>query len=407
MTAPRYHLFERVGIELEYMLVDRDSLNVLPRVDTWFETLSGQAGISDFDIDAYTWSNELVRHVAELKVTQPVASFAGLASSLAGQVQDASRHLDSLHARLMPTAMHPWMDPVTETRLWPHESAEIYDMFHRLFDCHRHGWANLQSVHINLPFYDDEEFARLHAAIRMILPILPALAAASPFRDGQRAGPLDGRLDVYVKNAKRIPSISGIIIPEPVWSQADYTTTILDPMYRDIAPLDPEGVLQHEFLNARGAIARFDRNAIEIRLIDIQECPTMDVAIAEAVVHAIKKLADRHRHLTDWPAARLRSFLDRCIETAEDTLLEDTGYLRSFGVATASPMTARDLWRYLLDDLEPQDAGTAKALDLIATRGTLARRMLQALPTPPDRETLTTLYRSLCNCLDANQTFCP
>ena len=30
-----------------------------------------------------------------------------------------------------------------------------------------------QSTHLNLPFYDDEEFAKLHAAVRMILPILP------------------------------------------------------------------------------------------------------------------------------------------------------------------------------------------------------------------------------------------
>ncbi|HAL85576.1 MAG TPA: hypothetical protein DCM31_01010, partial [Deferribacteraceae bacterium] len=37
-------------------------------------------------------------------------------------------------------------------------------------------------------------------------------------------------------------------------------------MYRDIAPYDPECILQEEWLNSRGAIARFDRKAIEIRL---------------------------------------------------------------------------------------------------------------------------------------------
>ena len=39
-------------------------------------------------------------------------------------------------------------------------------------------------------------------------------------------------------------------------------------MYRQIAPLDPDHVVQYEWLNSRGAIARFDRNAIEIRVID-------------------------------------------------------------------------------------------------------------------------------------------
>ena len=67
-------------------------------------------------------------------------------------------------ARLVPTGMHPTMDPTRETRLWPHDYADVYAMFHRLFDCHRHGWANLQSCHLNLPFQGDEEFAALHAA---------------------------------------------------------------------------------------------------------------------------------------------------------------------------------------------------------------------------------------------------
>jgi hypothetical protein len=31
--------------------------------------------------------------------------------------------------------------------------------------------------------------------------------------------------------------------------------------------------MDHHFANSRGAIARFDRGAIEIRVIDIQECP--------------------------------------------------------------------------------------------------------------------------------------
>ena len=50
-------------------------------------------------------------------------------------------------------------------------------------------------------------------------------------------------------------------------------------MYDDIAPLDPDAVLQHEWLNARGAIARFDRNTIELRVLDVQECPRADLAI--------------------------------------------------------------------------------------------------------------------------------
>ena len=53
--------------------------------------------------------------------------------------------------------MHPWMDPRAAS-LWPHEYGEVYAAYDRIFDCRRHGWANLQSVHLNLPFADEREF---------------------------------------------------------------------------------------------------------------------------------------------------------------------------------------------------------------------------------------------------------
>ena len=43
-------------------------------------------------------------------------------------------------------------------------------------------------MHVNLPFADDAQFARLHAAIRLVLPLLPALAASSPIAEGSVIG---------------------------------------------------------------------------------------------------------------------------------------------------------------------------------------------------------------------------
>src|SRR5665811_1134453 len=95
--------------------------------------------------------------------------------------------LETMGAQLMPGAMHPWMDPHSETRLWLGDNAVIYGAYDRIFDCKSHGWANLQSMHVNLPFADDNEFARLHAASRLVLPILPALAASSPIAEDKDA----------------------------------------------------------------------------------------------------------------------------------------------------------------------------------------------------------------------------
>ena len=127
----------------------------------------------------------------------------------------------------MPTGMHPWMDPRT-AEVWTHSDSAIYRAFDRLFDCRRHGWANLQSMHINLPFADDDEFARLHAAVRLILPLIPALAASSPFADGRRMPFLDYRLEVYRTNAERVPAVTGAVIPDNARDRADYRSGVLD-----------------------------------------------------------------------------------------------------------------------------------------------------------------------------------
>ena len=116
--------------------------------------------------------------------------------------------------------------------------------------------------------------------------------------EGRLAGSLDARLEVYRTNTQRIPSVAGRIIPEQAFDRAAYTRIIFDPMYAQIAPHDPSGVLRDEFLNARGAIARFSRGAIEIRVIDVQECPAADLAI-ETFLPMDERSASRLRELSE------------------------------------------------------------------------------------------------------------
>jgi gamma-glutamyl:cysteine ligase YbdK (ATP-grasp superfamily) len=291
MADPSRHLFEAFGVELEYMIVDAETLSVRPIADRLIYEVAGRY-VSEIELGDVAWSNELAQHVVELKTNGPVDSLESLSARFQEHVARVNHLLRPMNARLLPTAMHPWMDPHAELRLWPHEQGPIYEAFNRIFDCRGHGWANLQSVHLNLPFADDAEFGRLHAAIRLLMPIMPALAASSPVVDRKVTGILDNRMRVYQGNARRVPSVAAAVVPEPVFTRADYEEQILRRIYRDIAPLDPEGVLQHEWLNARGAIARFDRNTIEVRVLDVQECPQADLAICAAIVAVLRAMTD-------------------------------------------------------------------------------------------------------------------
>jgi carboxylate-amine ligase len=178
MTPTRLHLFQAYGVELEYMIVDRDTLQVQPITDELLKSVLGQYG-SDFENGMVTWSNELVMHVVELKSTKPENNFSALENQFVENIKRINGILSTSNAMLMPAAAHPFMDPVNETKLWPHDNNDVYEIYNTIFDCKGHGWSNLQSTHLNLPFYDDKEFAKLHAAIRLVLPILPALCASS------------------------------------------------------------------------------------------------------------------------------------------------------------------------------------------------------------------------------------
>ena len=356
------------------------------------------------------WSNELSLHVIELKTKGPIGSLCCLPRQAQTDVQRINGLLRPLDACLMPTAMHPWMDPACESRLWPHDYSPVYEAFNRIFGCQGHGWSNLQSQHLNLPFSGDAEFARLHAAIRVILPLVPALAASSPIQDGRVTGLLDNRLAAYRANCAKIPSITGHVIPEPVFGAEEYARQILEPMYRDIAPWDPEGVLQDEWLNARGAIARFDRNAIEIRLLDVQECPHADVAIAALIVGVVRALVEERwcdfatqAGLQTEPLARVLQSTIACGETA---VIADGELLRALGIG-ATKCSAGEVWQTLAEaflNSHPDHASIwAEPLSVILRQGCLARRILRILGKEPTRERLKEVYSELCRCLPQNK----
>jgi gamma-glutamyl:cysteine ligase YbdK (ATP-grasp superfamily) len=407
------HAFRAYGIELEYMIVDDNELSVRPIADRFLQQAAG-AIVNEVERGMLGWSNEMALHVIEIKNLRPSTMLQILPSALQSEVRYANRMLKDMGARLMPTAMHPWMIPVQEARFWPHHNAALYGAYDRIFNAKSHGWANLQSMHINLPFANDIEFAHLHAAIRLMLPILPALAASSPIVEGRNSGFADYRMEVYRHNADRLPSIAGAIIPETIASKAAYQSRILEPMYRDIGPLDPQRLLQFEWLNSRGAIARFDRNAIEIRVLDTQECPKADLAIAAATIAIVKALYyEVWANLPAQQAIATESleciFLD-CIRDGEQAVIDDAQYLRLLGFPEVR-CTARDLWGHLIEQRLQGLIGSSMAwndvLQVLLKHGPLARRILHAVDGDYSRPRLHAVYQSLCDCLHEGQMFLP
>ncbi len=389
------HLFEGFGVEIEWTIADSDTLLPKPlaqvllgeaRADRAFERPRGLA----------RWSGELARHLVEVAAWSP--KLEGLGAFFEAEAAAMNDALAPHGACLLGGGLHPLFDP-NRAELWPVDASRTLRAWDAVFGCRGHAWVNLQSVHLELPFSGDEELARLHAATRLVLPLVPALAASSPFVDGRRSPFLDTRIDFFRQKHARVPQVVGRIVPEPITSRAGYEARILRPMYAAVAPADPDGLLRDVKLDGRGAVARFDRDVMQIRLIDAQETPRADVAVCAALAAVIRALADGRlpgSYPVEGSTERLAYLLELATRDGERAVLDDAAYLRAFGLRR-DRVTFGQLWAHLVERCSPA-RDHAEPLAVILRQGPLARRMLTHVGSV-DRARLEGLCRELASCL--------
>lgn len=402
-----YHLFEVYGIELEYMLINSRTFKVNPIVDKLLTRKHGSL-TSDVENGKIEWSNELVAHVVEMKTNGPTADLETLDGLFAENVREMNQLLEEFDSELLPTASHPLMHPETEMQLWQHNYSKIYALYNRIFDCRGHGWSNVQSMHINLPFSGDAEFEKLHAAVRILLPIIPGLSASSPIFEGKATGFKDARMHVYKTNQKEIPEMTGKVIPEQVFNKESYSNGIFEPINKAIKPHDTENILDHHFLNSRGAIARFDRGAIEIRVIDIQECPKADVAIAVLIIEALKLLVSEElvsmEDQKSWHENELFEIFNDVIVEAENTVIKNAAFAAIFDLQPG--VTVQECWRKIYNCVKEHISEKHReTLEFLLQNGSLSTRILNAVGDDFSEEKILSVYRDLSYCLNKNKLF--
>lgn len=403
-AAREWRAYEVAGLESEYSIVD-ERLRPQCGVEDLFAALAGRR-TSDVDLGPVGLSNELAAHVLEMK-TPPERSLARAEARLATGVERVSSVLkDRFGWRLLPTGMHPFMSP-SQTRLWSRANQRIYQTYSRLFGIRSHGWLNVQSCQLNLPFGSERDVVLMHNAAACLIAYLPALSASSPFVEGRRGPALSSRMSYYATNQARIPVLTGGVVPEYVISLTDYRRRVLGSIYAALDRVPGASLIRHEWVNSRGAILRFDRRAMEIRVIDLQECPRMDVAIAVFVRAALAGMAerlaagelqlpDRRRLLTDYRRV-LTAGRDAPVSTA---LLRRGRRARTVGAVLEG----------LLEEADRRVVGRERDyLPLVArrlARGSLAERMLARArrAAPRHRDTaIREIYAELMNCLERNE----
>ncbi len=405
-----WRAYEVTGLELEYPIVDRD-LNVMPIAEEALAALAGRP-CSDVELGRVGFSNEIMDHVIEIKNVLPHRSLARAEADLVEGVRRMALVLDQRQrARLLPGGMHPWFRP-EKARLWRRSNRRIYETYARLFDVRSHGWANVQAVHVNLPMGDPEDAVAMMNAARLLVPYLPALAASSPLVEGELTGAVDNRVHWLLLHQARLPESMARLVPEPLSRYSDYRRDILGPMYAAVDRLPDAGALRHEFLNARGAVFKASRESLEVRILDVQECVAMDMAIAWFTRRAIKDLSRSLDELRPAPQAVLEADLFAVArEGSQARVLAPHLPLDSLrdarGTLSARQVLAWHLeriqWRVRLQEQRYLDLSAG-----IVQQGSLAERILsRLLPLASNEEEFTPAARriwiELADCLVENR----
>jgi gamma-glutamyl:cysteine ligase YbdK (ATP-grasp superfamily) len=285
-----YKPLEVLGPEHEYSIVNQN-LQALPISDKIIKQYCGKI-INFIELPKFTFGKEMQLHVMEIKANTPFHSPLDFEETMQNAVSTLNGILQNQKACLLGTGMHPLLK-LEETAIWPHYHRKIYQEYGKIFNLKQHGWLNIQSFHLNLPFKTEADAVKMHNHLANMCAYLPAVAASSPIFEGKEGVDVDNRLSFYKVNQREVPKVTGGVIPEYTSTLSQYKRDVIEGYSKDLAAAGASKTLLHrEWVNSRGVIFRFDRSALEVRVIDEQECIKSDVSLACFVRAALRGLLD-------------------------------------------------------------------------------------------------------------------
>jgi len=393
-----YGTLEVLGPEHEFSIVD-EKLTPLPIVDKVIRDVHGRV-VNCASLGACSFGKELQAHVAEFKANRPFVSPVVFEETMQKTVEAILAVLESCYdARLLGSGMHPFLK-LSEAKVWSHRDRGIYAAMSRIFNLNQHGWLNIQSFQLNLPYRNESEAMRLYTALSNILPYLPAIAASSPIYESRKGPFVDNRLHFYMTNQLEVPSLTGSLIPEYVDSFEEYEKTTVRQYSEELARLNaPPSLLDKEWLNSRGAIIRQDRKAIEIRVLDEQESVKSDVALSCFIRAALRGILRD----TDYPYLAHPALVQNFKQVVRKGLLARVQHPNG---KTASEVCLRLLQTAMSNATDEEK----RYLPIIKQRisgGNLSNIILRNVAKKAQKtdlhEAIFTTYSHLADCLEKNQ----
>ena len=387
-----------LGPEHEFSLVNQE-LKVLPVADKIIKDYCGKI-INFVELPSFTFGKEMQLHVMEVKANSPFKSPIQFEETMQNAVSTLNQIVNKHGAMLLGTGMHPLLK-LEDTAIWPHYHRKIYQEYGKIFNLNQHGWLNIQSFHLNLPYQKEADGIQTHNLLANLCAYLPAITASSPIYEGKAGPDVDNRLQFYKINQREIPSVAGEVIPEYADSFSQYKHDVIGRYSEDLAKAGAgKTLLSREWVNSRGVIFRFDRSALEIRVMDEQECVKSDVALSCFIRAALRGLIALKAELLP-----------------HDLLVKDFNAVVKEGlnaqVSNPNGKTARQVCQHYFNlALEYADEDEKRYLWIIKKRlenGSLSElirdRVLRRAEKTDFHQAVINVYSTLIKCLSDNEPY--
>ena len=387
-----------MGPEHEFSLVNQE-LKPLPFSDKIIRSYCGKI-INFVELPTFTFGKELQLHVMEVKANSPFKSPTEFEETMQSAVTTLSGIMEKHGAKLLGTGMHPLLQ-LKDTGIWYHYHKKIYQELGKFFNLNQHGWLNIQSFHLNLPYQTEADGIQIHNQLVNLSAYLPAIAASSPIYEGKTGPDIDNRLQFYKISQKEIPTITGDVIPEYVSSFSQYKHDVIERYSKDLASVGAsKTLLYREWVNSRGVIFRFDRRALEVRVMDEQECIKSDVALSCFVRATLRGLIALKAELL--PNELLVKDFNRVVKEGLNAFVSSPYY-----------KTARQVCQHYLNlAFEYSNEDEKKYLWIIKKRlenGCLSeiirKRVLKRAEKTDFHEAVVNVYSTLIKCLSDNEPY--
>ncbi len=261
-------------------------------------------------------------------------------------------------------------------------------------------------LRLDLHFVRESDFGRLHAAVRMVLPLLPALSASTPFRDGRATGLHSARLRACVDLYDRHPERVGAFVPEPVFDPNDHDREVLGPIARAMGSSKRGDSQDPQALNLRSATAHLDQGIISIHGIDAQENAAADMAVIEFTIAVLRALVagrwSSNYLQRAWSSEDLMSVMLATIRDGSGATIANRDYLFMLGMLKQEQVSVSALLKHLFVELYGELSENARGhVGLIIEHGCLSARMLARAGKRPGTDKIRGICAQLAACRTA------